>query len=114
MALLFEQGLVSAYAYPKSKSNLYWLTEMKVKKSGTWFEYETVIAVKSFLFVPEPLSSFLKNHTELYVEDGVIYEMPHCMIYLANKTKRIEWFKTREELDEFMKTLEEKFSHIKI
>lgn len=114
MALLFEQGLVSAYAHPKTKSWMYWLTEMKVKKPGTWFKYDLITAIKTSLSSPVPLDEFLKDNPELYIEDGVLYEMPHCVIYLANDSEHIEWFKTKEELDEFMEELESKFPHVKV
>ncbi len=49
-----------------------------------------------------------------YFEDGILYEKPHCTIFMNDGKSREVHFNTVDELDKFVEDLKSKAPHIEI
>ena len=122
--IIFNHAITAIYVYRKYKyySFLSYRIchdfKMKVgKRFGIFPKYEKITCVvrTNGLFHEEfccHLEDF--KHDNLYIENGVIYENPHCTIVMNNDNKKVVYFDTVEELETFVEELQAKAPHIEV
>lgn len=127
MTILFNQAITRVGVFPKYKPNFFECSLVVVrdfkKKVGEKFlffpVYETIHAAvirkgcfgSSDKFVSE-LKDFKNDY--YYFEDDVLYEKPHCTIYMNDKSDRTIYFETVEELNSYVEELKTKAPNIEV
>lgn len=53
-----------------------------------------------------------EHRSKLYVEDGEIYEIPFCTIYMNDQSSEKIYFSSVEKLNEYVETLKSQAPHI--
>lgn len=60
------------------------------------------------------LDKFNEYQKNQYFEDGILYDKPHCIIYLTDGNRQTIYFDTNNELDKYVTELKNANKHIEI
>lgn len=89
-----------------------------VRRPGTLFKRDIIKEVYRGIFTDAvPLDEYLTdymNSEKIYFKDDVFYYKPHCDLSLNDGTLTTVFFNSKEELDTFVKDLQNKLPHITI
>jgi hypothetical protein len=128
MAILFNHAITRVNVHRKHKPLRYECSlsverdfKYKVGRKYLFFPvYETIpVAVVRNAGLFEDRDEFVCELKDFksdyyYFEDDVLYEKPHCSIFMNDKSSRDVHFDTVEELNNYIEILKSKAPHIEI
>ena len=93
---IFKNQIVKICSYEKARNLHYSISETKVKVGFCKYEIKKTIGSLWWGGDAQILTENYELSDNSYIENDKVFYKPHCDIFLADKTKEVKYFETKE------------------